>query len=86
MNASPVYIIILLLLNFTFKDELYGVKSDIRSLDSGQNSSEIKKPNVLFIMIDDLGKDWVSCYGADDIETPNIDSLAEGGMKFHNAY
>jgi arylsulfatase A-like enzyme len=86
MNASPVYIIILLLLNFTFKDELYAVKSDIRSLDSGQNSSEIKKPNVLFIMIDDLGKDWVSCYGADDIETPNIDSLAEGGMKFHNAY
>ena len=33
-------------------------------------------------MIDDLGKDWVSCYGADAIKTPNIDSLAEGGMKF----
>ena len=45
-----------------------------------------QKPNILFIMIDDLGKDWVSCYGADDIKTPNIDSLAEGGMKFQNAY
>ena len=37
-------------------------------------------------MIDDLGKDWVSCYGADDIKTPHIDALAEGGMKFSNAY
>lgn len=45
-----------------------------------------QKPNILFIMIDDLGKDWVSCYGADDIKTPNLDSLAEGGMKFQNAY
>lgn len=44
------------------------------------------KPNILFIMVDDLGKDWVSCYGADDIKTPNIDALAKGGMKFHNAY
>ena len=43
------------------------------------------KPNILFIMVDDLGKDWISCYGADDIETPNIDALARGGMKFHNA-
>lgn len=44
------------------------------------------KPNILFIMVDDLGKDWVSCFGADDIETPHIDALAKGGMLFHNAY
>ena len=44
------------------------------------------KPNILFIMVDDLGKDWISCYGAEDITTPNIDALANGGMKFHNAY
>jgi len=43
-------------------------------------------PNILFIMVDDLGKDWIGCYGADDIETPRIDALAEGGMKFHNAW
>ena len=53
---------------------------------STTEASNPKKPNILFIMIDDLGKDWVSCYGADDIKTPNIDSLAKGGMKFHNAY
>ena len=44
------------------------------------------KPNILFIMVDDLGKDWISSYGAEDITTPNIDALAAGGMKFHNAY
>ena len=49
-------------------------------------SAERSKPNILFIMLDDLGKEWVSCYGAEDIQTPNIDALAAGGMKFHNAY
>jgi arylsulfatase A-like enzyme len=51
----------------------------IQAVETGQ-------PNILFIMVDDLGKEWLSCYGADDIETPNIDALAAGGMKFHNAY
>ncbi len=44
------------------------------------------KPNILFILVDDLGKEWISCYGADDISTPNVDALATGGMKFNNAY
>ena len=44
------------------------------------------KPNIIFIMVDDLGKEWISCYGASDVKTPNIDSLAANGMKFHNAY
>jgi len=42
--------------------------------------------NILFIMVDDLGKEWIGCYGAEDIETPNIDALAASGMKFNNAY
>ena len=37
-------------------------------------------------MADDLGKEWIGCYGADDIKTPNLDALAKGGMKFHKAY
>ncbi len=48
--------------------------------------AEAKRPNILFIMVDDLGKDWIGCYGADDIETPHIDRLAAGGMKFDNAW
>ncbi len=45
-----------------------------------------KKPNILFIMLDDLGKEWISAYGAEDIKTPNIDELARTGMQFENAY
>jgi arylsulfatase A-like enzyme len=44
------------------------------------------RPNILFVMVDDLGKEWISCYGAEGIETPNIDVLSKGGMTFTNAY
>ena len=44
------------------------------------------KPNIVFIMVDDLGPEWISSYGAEGIQTPNIDKLAAGGMKFTNAY
>ncbi len=45
-----------------------------------------KKPNVLFILIDDMGWKDLSCYGSDFYETPNIDSIAKNGMKFLQAY
>ena len=44
------------------------------------------RPNIIFILLDDLGKEWISCYGSKDIETPNIDKLASQGMKFNRAY
>lgn len=44
------------------------------------------KPNIIFILLDDLGKEWISCYGATDIETPNVDSLAKSGVRFENVY
>ena len=53
---------------------------------AAQASENNTKPNILFIMLDDLGKEWISCYGASDIKTPNIDQLAASGMKFNNAY
>lgn len=45
-----------------------------------------EQPNILFILVDDLGKEWVSCYGAEDVQTPNIDALAAGGTKFNHVY
>ncbi|MHC4555806.1 MAG: sulfatase-like hydrolase/transferase [Planctomycetota bacterium] len=54
-----------------------------RVLQAARNNS---RPNILFIMVDDLGKEWISCYGAEDIKTPNIDALAKTGMRFENAY
>lgn len=44
------------------------------------------KPNILFILVDDLGKEWLSAYGSEEIRTPHVDRLAAGGLLFHNAY
>jgi len=45
-----------------------------------------QKPNIIFILTDDLGYGDLGCYGAKDIETPYIDSLAETGIRFTRAY
>lgn len=45
-----------------------------------------KKPNVIFILTDDLGYGDLSCYGATKISTPNIDKLAKKGIRFTNAH
>ncbi|MCH8118498.1 MAG: sulfatase [Planctomycetes bacterium] len=44
------------------------------------------KPNLLFILADDLGWSQLGCYGSGFYETPNIDRLAGEGMKFTDAY
>ena len=44
------------------------------------------KPNVIIILVDDLGYSDVGAYGAQDVKTPHIDSLAESGCRFTNAY
>lgn len=45
-----------------------------------------KKPNIIFILADDLGYGDVGCYGQKKIKTPNIDRLAAEGMRFTQAY
>lgn len=47
---------------------------------------DLKKPNVIMILVDDLGKEWISAYGAEGVKTPHIDALANSGIKFNNAY
>ena len=44
------------------------------------------RPNILFIMIDDLGWMDLSCQGSEEYYTPNIDRLASQGMRFTDAY
>lgn len=44
------------------------------------------RPNIVFILADDMGYGDLSCYGNKIIKTPNIDKLAENGMRFTQAY
>lgn len=54
---------------------------------SGQKlMSNAKRPNILFILADDMGWGDLSCYGRPDYDTPNLDRLASQGMRFTNAY
>ncbi|MET1058082.1 MAG: sulfatase-like hydrolase/transferase, partial [Nocardioides sp.] len=45
-----------------------------------------RPPNIVFVSVDDLGWDELGCYGNTFNETPAIDRLARGGMRFTNAY
>jgi arylsulfatase A len=45
-----------------------------------------EKPNVIFILADDLGIGNVGCYGSDNYKTPNIDKLAAGGIRFTQSF
>ncbi|HMK24837.1 MAG TPA: sulfatase-like hydrolase/transferase [Chitinophagaceae bacterium] len=44
------------------------------------------RPNIIYIMADDLGYADLSCYGRKDYQTPNLDKLCSQGVKFMNAY
>src|SRR6186713_3150753 len=49
-------------------------------------SASASKPNIVFIMADDLGYADLSCYGQRDYMTPNIDRLAIEGVRFTQGY
>ena len=52
------------------------------SINSWANS----KPNIIFILTDDLGFNQIGAYGDTPIKTPNIDSIANNGIRFTQAY
>lgn len=49
-------------------------------------NTDTTKPNILFILVDDLGWADVGAFGSTFYETPNIDALTAKGMKFTDAY
>lgn len=51
-----------------------------------QTSHAAEKPNIIFIMVDDLGYGDLSLYGAPDLKSPNIDQLMNDGMRFDRFY
>ena len=51
-----------------------------------KKAAEPELPNVVIIYADDLGYGDVSAYGATELSTPNMDKLAQGGVRFTNGY
>jgi len=52
----------------------------------GQTAVRRKKPNIIFILADDLGYGDLGCYGQEEIATPNLDLMAADGMRFTDHY
>ena len=52
---------------------------------SARGQQRSRKPNFVVILADDMGYSDAACYGG-DIDTPNIDKLAAGGLRFTQAY
>ena len=46
----------------------------------------VRKPNIVFIFVDDQGYYDLGCYGATEVETPNIDAMTAGGVRFTDYY
>jgi len=70
------------------RDSDWAVWGNPKLLSSGKQEKHqfTSSTNVILITIDTLRADYLGCYGNEWIETPNIDSLAQGGALFENAY
>ena len=53
---------------------------------SSLSAADVRPPNIIFILADDLGHGHLGCYGQKQIETPHIDRLAKEGLRFTQAY
>jgi len=63
-----------------------GVLSACIGILCGQSfAADAKRPNVVFILADDMGFSDAGCYGG-EIATPNLDALAAGGVRFTQFY
>ncbi len=56
------------------------------NVQAQKRKSKEKSPNIIFIYADDLGYGDVGAYGATELKTPNIDKLANGGIRFSNGH
>ena len=55
-------------------------------ISSFPSKADEKIPNIVFVLVDDMGWTDLGCFGSEYFETPNIDGLAQQGMRFTNAY
>lgn len=57
-----------------------------RELFAADTAQPARKPNIIFILADDLGYGDVGCFGSDRYKTPKIDALAKSGIRFTQCY
>lgn len=50
------------------------------------SDAQVRKPNIIFLLADDLGYGDLGCYGQKSIQTPNLDKLAAGGRRYTQFY
>lgn len=53
---------------------------------NGQSKATLERPNIVFILADDLGYGDISCFGSQFVKTPNIDNLSKTGTTFTQCY
>jgi len=58
----------------------------VHARDQKSQSGKTERPNIVFILADDVGREVLGCYGGVDYPTPNLDALAESGARFTHAY
>jgi arylsulfatase A-like enzyme len=76
----------LLRTNLSRRNLLAGAAGTLAFATAGRVTAQAGKPNIVFILADDLGYADVSCYGQRDYTTPNVDRLALEGARFTQAY
>ena len=58
----------------------------IMAMCSRPGTQQERPPNIILIMADDIGIEGLGCYGGTSYNTPNLDSLAQNGLRFTHAY
>lgn len=62
------------------------VAAAVASSGVAYGQDKARKPNLIYILADDLGYGDLGCYGQDKIRTPRLDNMASGGIRFTDAY
>ncbi|MDO6602866.1 sulfatase-like hydrolase/transferase [Arenibacter palladensis] len=74
-------------MTFTISNSLFlGFLAFFCTIRSNAQEPKQKRPNIILIMVDDLGYEAIESYGGTSYKTPNINKLAATGMQFNQAY
>ena len=74
------------LMKFFLLVSIFSVAGFFVSGQGSRSASKNTKPNILFVLIDDMGYSDLGCYGNNEVRTPSIDRLAQEGIRFTQYY